>query len=531
MTASAVRAEALRAELHRAYGLTCVPKWGTPRNFARPTYGGKVARVAKALGTPLMPWQRYVLDVALEVDPVTGLLVYRDVVIVVPRQSGKTTLLLALMVWRARAWRRQNILYAAQTRVAARRKWEREHVMALDAAPRFKGLYDVRRANGDEAIIWRNGSWHGITSTTESAAHGESLDMGVIDEAFALIDDRMEAAFSPAMITRVQPQQHTVSTAGTIASLFLNGKREIGRELIEDLVELLAAGEQPTMAFFDWTVEGSKYDRTRPDTWLSVMPALCPTPGPCTCSTEWRHTITHEAIRAELYKLRKKPAEFDRAYLNVTKLEVVEDDPNVPSDVWPDLVDEDSPRPGDVAFWLDITPDRAWASIGAAGINARGHMHVELVEHRPGTDWCVGRMVELNGRYRPVGIGLDAGGPAGTLITPLGIAGIRKPIDPAHPRRGDLAVPTVRDVAAMCGGFADDCRQDKIRYPSGDMHPLLPRLNAAIAGARTVPLADTWKWSRKGSSVDISPLYGVTGARWVYETRAHLVRGGGPNLW
>jgi len=38
-----------------------------------------VALIAEKLGTPLMPWQRHVVDVALEHDA-DGRLVYRDVV-------------------------------------------------------------------------------------------------------------------------------------------------------------------------------------------------------------------------------------------------------------------------------------------------------------------------------------------------------------------------------------------------------------------------------------------------------------------
>lgn len=515
------RHEALRTQLAELYGLTCVPRWGTPRDLSRKSYGPQVAKVAEWLGTPLMPWQRYVLDVALEVDPVTGRLAYRDVVTTVPRQSGKTTLLLAKMVWRANAWPRQNIMYAAQNRLSARRKWEREHVATLDQAERFAGRYTVRRANGDEAIMWRNGSWHGITSTTETAAHGETLDQATIDEAFALEDDRMEAAFSPAMITRPQPQQDIVSTAGTLRSRYLNSKRELGRALVE-------SGTRSTMAYFDWTVESEigkgDYDRTDLATSLSCMPALCPTPGPCTCSPLWRHTVTHDAIAAERTKM--KPAEYDRAYLNVTRLEVVEDDPNVPTEVWPDLLDADSVlRPPDVAFAIDVTPDRAYTSIGAAGINRDGLLHVELVDHRPGTDWVVARLRQLVDDHKPVGVGVDAGGPAGSLVDPLRKAGITMPDDPAEPKPGQLALPTVPQIAAMCGAFADDCRQDKLR------HIGQPELAAAIAGARTKPLADSWKWTRRGSSADISPLVAITVARWVYDTRAHLVRRRGPNIW
>src|SRR3954469_329284 len=93
--------------------LACPPRWSTQRT-SRPTLGGKVAEVAANLGQPFMPWQRHVADVALEVDPATGLLVYRKVGLLAPRQSGKTTELLSVMVHRALAFgqkQRQRISY------------------------------------------------------------------------------------------------------------------------------------------------------------------------------------------------------------------------------------------------------------------------------------------------------------------------------------------------------------------------------------------------------------------------------------
>src|SRR4051812_42149759 len=113
----------------------CAPRYGTPRNRRRATLGGRVAEVAELLNLRLMPWQRRVLDVALEIDPKTDRLAYREIDLTVPRQSGKTTLLLAVMVHRARAWDRQRILYSAQTRLDARKKWEDGHVPLLEASP------------------------------------------------------------------------------------------------------------------------------------------------------------------------------------------------------------------------------------------------------------------------------------------------------------------------------------------------------------------------------------------------------------
>src|SRR5258708_5970896 len=67
----------------------CLPRWATPRS-GRDSYGLRVAEISGELGTPFMPWQRDTADVAMEIDPATGLLAYRTVIITVPRQSGKT---------------------------------------------------------------------------------------------------------------------------------------------------------------------------------------------------------------------------------------------------------------------------------------------------------------------------------------------------------------------------------------------------------------------------------------------------------
>jgi hypothetical protein len=96
--------------------------------------------------------------------------VYREVNLTVPRQSGKTLLLLCAMVHRAQGFgRRQRILYTAQTRNDARRKWEDEHVEVLRRSP-LHPLFTVRKSNGSEAIHWRNGSMHGITSSRRRLA-------------------------------------------------------------------------------------------------------------------------------------------------------------------------------------------------------------------------------------------------------------------------------------------------------------------------------------------------------------------------
>jgi hypothetical protein len=136
-----------------ALAVDCPPLFATPRDPTRATLGGAVATVATQLGTPLMPWQRLVADVAMELDPATGLLAYSEVDLTTPRQSGKTTLELAVLVHRCRTWARSRALYSAQSRIHAHKKWEDEHVATLKRSP-FADEFAVRYQRGDEAD-WR----------------------------------------------------------------------------------------------------------------------------------------------------------------------------------------------------------------------------------------------------------------------------------------------------------------------------------------------------------------------------------------
>lgn len=54
--------------------------------------GPRLAGIAAMMGTPLIPWQRYVADVACELDEDTGTFHYDTIVISTPRQCGKSAL-------------------------------------------------------------------------------------------------------------------------------------------------------------------------------------------------------------------------------------------------------------------------------------------------------------------------------------------------------------------------------------------------------------------------------------------------------
>lgn len=437
-----------------------------------------------------MPWQQYIADVSQEVNPETGLLQYRTVVITVPRQSGKTTLLLAKMVHRALAYGRQTILYTAQTQKAARLKWEEEHVRILNESP-FRSMYTVRYGMGSEQIKWRNGSRHALTAPTEKAGHGDVVDLGVIDEAFSSTDNRVEQAMRPAMITRPQPQLYVVSTAGTAHSAYLRSKVTVGRMKVED------PGPNNTYAYFEWSAAIAD-DPSDPKTWWRCMPAL-------------GHTITEEAIQSNYEDMELR--EFRRAFLN----QWVDEMPNqwmvIEEEAWNNVADLASkiPMHNPVAFGLDITPDRSFGCIAVAGRRMDGRLHVEIprnqdqiLDHRPGTNWMVPRMIDLYKRWNPCAVVIQDSSPAGTLIPELQAAGI------------DVLKPNSSEYAASCGRIYDAVYAN----PSEIRHIGQASLAIALAGAVKMDTAEgAWKWSRKMVRVDISPLVALSVAAWGLSVR------------
>ncbi|WP_030387061.1 terminase large subunit domain-containing protein [Streptomyces sp. NRRL S-241] len=491
------------AQCLELYGLECPPLWGTPRRPDFPTLGPHVAKVMERLGFEPMPWQRYIWDVALEVDPATGRLWYRDVGLSVPRQQGKTQSLLALQVHRAIAYKRQRIVYAAQTRSMARERWEDEFWATIEGS-RLARRFAVRLSNGHEAIINKaTRSRLGITSNTEKAGHGPPLDLGLIDEAFAHEDDRLEQAFSPAMLTRPTAQLWWASAGGTEKSHFLNRKREAGRLLVQ---EQFRTGVHGRGCYFEWFAP-EELRRDDPATWAATLPAL-------------GHTVTVETIEAELEKL--DPAEFDRAYLNRTRKAAPPTDPNVPKAKWPALTDEDSRAGGELALAIDVSQDRSRSTIALAALRTDGRVHLEVVDRRPGTDWVVAAAVRLRTLHRPVAVAIASGGsPSASLIDDLIAAGIKAPEtaeEKTAPLRGHLVVMRTGDMVEACGQAADAITQGTVRHI--DQTPL----TGAVNGAMTRRVGDAWVLDRTKSLSDVSPFIAAIEARWALLTRAPIIR-------
>jgi Phage Terminase len=442
---------------------------------------GPAVKIAKLLGLDLMEWQHDAIELFTEIDE-TGRYAFSDATLLVPRQSGKSTALLVLILVRCLGTPGSRCGYGAQDLKSARKMLLEVWVTLLDASP-LHGTYKVRSANGSEAIRFSNGSViELLVSTSTKAQHGMVFDFCVLDEAFSQVDSRVEVSVLPSFATRTEiapgVQWLVVSTAGTrSASPYLLERVESRRQLVE--AEITSG-----TAYIEYAApDGADY--ADPEAWRACNPAL-------------GVTITEDAVRAELASLGE--AEFRRSRLCQSTTQ--RNDPVVPLEVWDACYDPDSARGEQLALAFDTVPDGSVSSIAVASRRGDGLIHVELVVHERGTGWLAGEVARLANAHGVTEVVADPRTPAGTAFPSLIDLGVK------------VTEVSSSDVTTAHAAFVTACLEDQLR------HIGQPELTAALTGAVRRPVGDAYAWSRRSSAVDISPLCAVTLALWSVATRS-----------
>lgn len=464
----------------------CEPRWATRRRLERPTWGPYFARVAAAMGKPFMPWQQLAADIAGEVDH-QGYLCYREFTLTVPRQSGKTTLVLSIAVGRADACEhfggRQTMLYAAQTREDARKKFVKEYIPEVKSAPILEGKIKTRIANGSEGItFYPSHSAFDVVATGDASGHGSVLDFGCLDEAFAQTDDAVEGSWVPAGVTRKWFQMMIPSTAGDATSTYFKLKVTSGRRASE-----LDSGYGTAYLEFSADDKAPGFDPGDEKLWAKVMPAL-------------GHTQTVETLRAiyQKFVLDGKLNIWLRAFLNVWVDRV--SDPIFPAGKWEACHNPEAVRATRPSLAIDVAADRKHACLAISAQDEQGATLVRVIDYRPGTDWVVERVLELREQYDLIKIVADSVGPVRSLVAEI------------ENEYVDITQTTTNELVAACGMLYDAVTQGTLVH-RGD-----PALELAVVNAETRILGDAWAWARRKSAeetdTDISPLVAVTLAHW-----------------
>lgn len=454
------------------------PLYATRRNPALASAGAQVELVARSLGTPLIPWQRHVAHVANERRP-DGSYEHQVVLVSVPRQTGKTTLIRANGVHSCLVCG-QDVFYTAQTGKDARARWM-DLVKALRQSPTYASRVKIALRAGAEQAIFPNGAVFGAFAPTPQSLHGYTPTKVKLDEAFAhdaATGELLMGAISPAQLTVQDRQLWLVSTAGTADSTFFH-----------DWLDLGMTGA-PRVATFVW---GARDDQ---DPYrLEDIAAFHPGVGyVLNGKLLTAHDVLSEADR-------NTRAEYLRAFGN-RRTRTSSD--LIPAETWASLswaaleLDDVQPpaNPGALHLVYDVAHDRQSAGIVATWCPQPGRARVKVVRYGPGVAWLPDAVEQLWKQLRPGKVRAAGNGPVVEVTQQL--AG-RVPVD----------VLTEQQYAAATGRFLSMVDEKLLDHDGS------PQLAEAISGLVTrAAITDGVALSRRASTGDTSLGVGAAIGSW-----------------
>jgi hypothetical protein len=444
------------------------------------------AFLASAYGLTPDPWQASILDGWLGVRS-DGKWSASRAGLAVPRQNGKNGVLEVRELF-GMVDQGERILHTAHEVKTARKAFLRL-LEFFDNRRLFPELADlvkeIRRTNGQEAILLRNGGGVEFVARTRGSGRGFTVDVLVLDEAQEL-DDEAYAALLPTIASAPLGNPQQILT-GTPPGPTSNG--EVFTRMRESALE----GGTGRLCWMEWSCEKG-VDLDDPAQWARANPAL----------GMRSNAIGLEAIADERDAMDDES--FARERLGMW--EVAGSVSPIDASLWASLVDPKSQPSDPVSFAVAVSTDRAFASIGVAARRPDGLRHVELVDRQRGSAWVVDRLAQLSARWKAGPVLLDASGPAGALLPELAERKI-----PAEP-------VSVREFSQACGALFDHVTESRVRH----LDQL--ELNLAVAAAKKKPVGDAWVWRRKGTTDDISPLEAVTLAAFGADRQASKQRSG-----
>lgn len=467
--------------------VTAVPRWSTPRQPDRPTYGPDVERMSRRTGRPLRRWQREVADAVGEVLP-NGRMVYPLVVLIVPRRGGKTGLTLPQSLQRAMIAPRRRCWYTAQTGGDAATIFREEWVPLIKGSE-LAPFIRARMSNGSQRLMLPEdvGSYVGLFAPGPKALHGQDGDYITVDEAWAFSEaagTELEEALRPTMLLRPQRQLVIISAGGTSDSTWLLRLRALGRRLVEE-----GRCEEAGMYYREYypqgplldtgEIDGDAVDLDDPAVWSATHPILDEQPELLDVLRQDRETMGGPT--------------FWRSYLSVfsstTADRLISAEAYAatgPADGAPEPV-----PPGHVVIGYDVAHDRTKASVAVSGRTPEGRVYGEVIDHRPGTEWVADEVARVRSRLR-TDVYAESVGPVVTVTAQLRAKGV------------EVKTLNGTEYPAACAAMLDDITTGRFQRRRQ------PPLDVAVATVQRREVGDGFVWSRKRSGADISPLVAIT---------------------
>lgn len=431
--------------------------------------GLEAVELAASAGLVLDPWQQAWLDDALG-EQADGRWAAFEAALIVPRQNGKGSVLEALELAGLFLFDEQLILHSAHEFKTAQEAFRRVLSLIQSTDDLDRLVLRVRTSHGEEGIELRSGQRLRFVARSTGSGRGFTGDRVILDEAYNL-SARAMSALLPTMAARPNPQLIYTSSAPLDAeeSEVLRALCKRGRAQARDGVA--------SMAYSEFCADAGDSDED-PVVWARANPG-CP------------HRISVEHIAKERDALDLEG--FRRERLGIWN--DVDDDAAqaLPAEAWAAALQPECGIEGAPSFALDVSEDRKWSAFAAAGVSTldAAKVAVEVVDTLKGTAGVVARAQALLEKWGGE-LSVAKGSPAASLIPDLVAAGV--PVDEV----------SGEDQVRACGQLYDAVVDGRVH------RRVQPSLDVAVRGAYQQPVGDAWKWSRRRSSVDISPLVAVT---------------------
>jgi len=461
------------------------------------------------LGRPLFPWQQLVIRHGLgqvQTPELEQRWAASQCGCWVPRQNGKGDIIMALELGWLYLFGERLVLHSAHEYKTAQEGFLRIRDVIKGSADLDRLVNRYWQANGEqgiELIKKAGGARLRFMARTRGSGRGFTAGKIVLDEAQELTEAQVRAILH--VVSAVPNWQ--IWFFGTPPQPDVEG----GSTSSAWIYNLKEAGESgaPRTAWFDWGIPTLDLEdpadlaklRDR-QTWLDANPSA-------------GRLIDLETIESQLmiggvgqgFAMERcgmwLPRATDRSLASI--------DPEkwrqaaLPEQVRADPV-KSRPRPGQLVITFHVNARRTHATIGYAGKAEDGRWLVGIIDHKRGTEWLLDRLVRLCESWRPIAVCTDTA--SETLLDELAEHGIRLPEVAEHPQRGDLIIPTSKDVATAYGLLVDAANNGQLWHRDE-----IPLNTAVTAPPRPLGGGSTWDHKR---GIEVGPAKCVDLSMWAF---------------
>lgn len=466
------------------------------------TAGTEVIDLMYQLGRPLDPWQAWIIERGLGQvdDEETGekVMAADTCGCWVPRQNGKGDIIMALELGWLFLFGVPLITHSAHLYSTAAEGFQRiRNVVEENEAVLGPAIHRVWSANGKQGIELTQ-AYSRARLLFMAREGGQGLGFStpkiILDEAQALDADLMQTVL-PTMSAQVDPQVWFFGTPPRSGRAWIYQIKEAGE------------GCAPGTAWFDYGID--YIDPNTPEFAKVVgSPETNKATNPSMGVRRPNRTgVRQKAADGELTKLGMTMRfAQERNGMWLPKERSVNDH-SIDPRIWASRAATPA-VPGDLVISFHVNARRSHATIMWVG-KLDGVWRIGIAEHKPGTEWLLGRLVDLKKKYGPIAFTVDARGE--TLINDLKAHGIKLPDDPEKPKRGDLILPTMTDVATAFGMMVDAANNGTLAHHNE------PPLNSAVS-VPSRPLARGGTFDHK-QGIEVGPSAAGALGMWAYRER------------